>query len=131
MSLTRGLDLQKEINHLLMLRQPLLRRQFEGAFNERHIEARFMGRAPGWTGVGRQDVLAIHLCQCPLVNHNQIFIGSNARFTTENYAAPRLLATPPFTSLAAKSESLSIACYGGDRPQRGPARISARFRMTT
>ena len=66
---SRRLNLQQEIYHLLMLCQPLLRRQLEAALNERHIETRRAGRAPGWTGIGRHGVFAVHLCQCAFVNH--------------------------------------------------------------
>ncbi len=69
MGLTRCLHLQQEIKHLLMLGEPFLRGQLKGAFDEGHIEAGVMRRAPGRAGLGRQGISAIHLRQCGFINH--------------------------------------------------------------
>ena len=61
MGSTGCLNLQQKIDHLLMLGQSLLGREFEHLLEERHIEASFVSGPPVWTGVRRQMILTIHL----------------------------------------------------------------------
>jgi len=61
MRLTHFADLDQEVNDLLMPGQPFLRRLLESGFQERHIKASFIRRAPGRAGAGRQAAFTVHL----------------------------------------------------------------------
>ena len=61
MRLTHLPDLKQEVDDLLMLGQPFLGRPLESGFQERHIEASLIRRAPGRASAGRQAAFTVHL----------------------------------------------------------------------
>ena len=61
MGSTGCLNLQQKINHLLMLSQSLLGREFEHVLEEGHIDAGFVSGSPAGTGIGRQMIFSVDL----------------------------------------------------------------------
>jgi hypothetical protein len=77
MRLTRLPHLKQEVDDLLMLGEPFLGRPLESGFQERHIKASLVRRAPSRAGAGRQDAFTVHLRQGSFVDH------TNARGTVK------------------------------------------------